>query len=70
MQTGSRFMACDLRRAIVYRSRVRYATGEKREFSEQRVNNFSLYINDPKRLPEAQQLIDGAIIECRERNEF
>lgn len=70
MQTGSHFMARDQRRAIVYNASVRYATGERREFSEKQINHFSLSINESQRLPEIQRLIDEAITECRERNEF
>jgi hypothetical protein len=70
MQTGSYFMARDKRRAIVYSARVRSATGQRREFSEKRINNFSLNISDAARQSEGRQLIDEVIRECRERNEF
>jgi hypothetical protein len=70
MQTGSYFMARDQRRAIVYSARVRYATGQRKNFSEKRINNFSLHISDVALQSEGQQLIDEVIGECRERNEF
>ena len=70
MQTGNYFMARDQRRAIVYSARVRYATGQRKKFSEKRINNFLLHISDAARQSEGRQLVNELIGECRERNEY
>jgi len=70
IKPGSHFMARDQRRAIVFQSRVHYTDGERRVFSEKRINNFFMPIHEAGQEAGIQALIDAVIAECRERNEF
>ena len=70
MKAGSHFMARDQRRAIIYSARVRYVTGQRKNFSKKQINNFAFNLSNAARQSEAQRLIDEMIGECRERNEF